>query len=100
LRRAVREHLESDVPIATFLSGGIDSSLVTALAAEESSKPIKAYSIGFVEKRFDESPFARATAEQIGIPIEVTMFDENAARAHLADALLAYDEPFGDSSSL
>ncbi len=100
LRRAVREHLESDVPIATFLSGGIDSSLVTAFAAEESSKPIKAYSIGFTEKRFDESPFARATAERIGVPIEVTMLDERAALAHLPEALLAYDEPFGDSSSL
>jgi asparagine synthase (glutamine-hydrolysing) len=100
LRRAVREHLESDVPVATFLSGGIDSSLVTALAAEESRKPIKAYSIGFHEPRFDESPFARATAEKIGVPCEVRMFDEETARKKLPDALLAYDEPFGDSSSL
>jgi len=100
LRRSVREHLESDVPIATFLSGGIDSSLVTALAAEESTKPVKAYSIGFHEPRFDESPFARETAERLGVPIEVAMFDEETARRRLPDALLAYDEPFGDSSSL
>jgi asparagine synthase (glutamine-hydrolysing) len=100
LRRAVREHLESDVPIATFLSGGIDSSLVTALAAEESSRPVKAYSIGFNEPRFDESPFARETAERIGVPIFVEMFDEETARQRLPDALLAYDEPFGDSSGL
>ena len=100
LRRAVREHLESDVPIATFLSGGIDSSLVTALAVEESSRPVKSFSIGFHEKRFDESPFARDTAARIGIEHHVEMFDEEHARRKLADVLLAYDEPFGDSSSL
>lgn len=100
LRRAVREHLESDVPIATFLSGGIDSSLVTALATEESSRAVKAYTIGFREKRFDESPFARETAERIGIEIDVRMLDEEAALRCLPEALLAYDEPFGDSSAL
>ncbi|MBX3260968.1 MAG: asparagine synthase (glutamine-hydrolyzing) [Labilithrix sp.] len=100
LRRAVKEHLESDVPIATFLSGGIDSSLVTAYAHEVSNAPIKAYSIGFTESYFDESPFARRTAEKIGVPINVETFDEDKARAKLPDALLAYDEPFGDSSSL
>ena len=100
LRRAVREHLESDVPVATFLSGGIDSSLVTALAAEESSRPVKAYSIGFHEPRFDESPYARQTAAKIGVDCNVEMFDEETARHKLADVLCAYDEPFGDSSSL
>ncbi|MBS2016786.1 MAG: asparagine synthase (glutamine-hydrolyzing) [Deltaproteobacteria bacterium] len=100
LQRAVFEHLESDVPVATFLSGGIDSSLVTRYAALAGRMPVKAYSIGFREPRFDESPFARATAEKLGVPIEVTYLDEATARASLADALLAYDEPFGDSSSL
>lgn len=100
LRRAVKEHLESDVPVATFLSGGIDSSLVTALAVEESSRPVKSFSIGFHEKRFDESPFARETARMIGVEHHVEMFDEEEARRKLADVILAYDEPFGDSSSL
>ncbi len=100
LRHAVKEHLESDVPVATFLSGGIDSSLVTAYAYEEAGSPIKAYSIGFRERELDESPFARAVAGKIGVPICVETFDEGKARARLADALLAYDEPFGDSSSL
>lgn len=100
LRRAVREHLESDVPVATFLSGGIDSSLVTQLAAEESSRALTTYSIGFREKNFDESPYARATADALGVSNVVGMFDEEKARRRLADALLAYDEPFGDSSSL
>jgi asparagine synthase (glutamine-hydrolysing) len=100
LRRAVKEHLESDVPVATFLSGGIDSSLVTAYAHEMSATPIAAYSIGFTEAGFDESPFARDTAERIGVPIRIKTFDETTARARMLDALLAYDEPFGDASSL
>lgn len=100
LRRAVKEHLESDVPVATFLSGGIDSSLVTAYANDVAPGTIKAYSIGFSEPRFDESPFARKTADLLGVPIKIEMFDEAMARARLPDALLAYDEPFGDSSSL
>jgi asparagine synthase (glutamine-hydrolysing) len=100
LRRAVKEHLESDVPVATFLSGGIDSSLITAYANDHAPGTIKAYSIGFAEAQFDESPFARQTADKLGVPINVAMFDEATARARLPDALLAYDEPFGDSSSL
>lgn len=100
LKRAVRQHLESDVPVATFLSGGIDSSLVSMYAQEASTHPIKAFTIGFVEKRFDESPYARATAERLGIDIEVQTFDEETARKKVVDVLCAYDEPFGDSSSL
>jgi asparagine synthase (glutamine-hydrolysing) len=100
LVRSVREHLESDVPIATFLSGGIDSSLITKIAAELSPKRLRAYTIGFHEKRFDESPYAREAAARVGVDLEVEMFDEQKARAHVVDALLAYDEPFGDSSSL
>ncbi len=100
LGRSVREHLESDVPVATFLSGGIDSSLVAAYARDALGSSLKAFSIGFREKQFDESPHARATARQLGIPIEVRMMDEAFVRSRLADALLAYDEPFGDSSSL
>lgn len=100
LRRSVKEHLESDVPVATFLSGGIDSSLVTAYASELSGSPVTAYSIGFHEREFDESGFARETAAQLGVELRVRMFGEPEARARLGDALLAYDEPFGDSSSL
>lgn len=100
LRRAVKQHLESDVPIATFLSGGIDSSLVSMYAQESSSRPIKAFTIGFAEKRFDESPYARATAKELGIDLEVETFDEELARRKVVDVLCAYDEPFGDSSSL
>ncbi len=100
LSRAVKEHLESDVPIATFLSGGIDSSLISAHAVAASTNTILAYSIGFQDPRFDESPHARAVAAKLGMRLEVDRLDESTARESLADALLAYDEPFGDSSSL
>jgi len=98
LRRAVHEHLESDVPVAAFVSGGIDSALVASYAAERTA--IKAYTIGFREPRFDESPHARATAATLGIPIQVEVLDEQRALAQLGTVLCAYDEPFGDSSSL
>jgi asparagine synthase (glutamine-hydrolysing) len=100
LRRAVKEHLESDVPIAAFVSGGIDSALVAKYAVESASRPIEAFAIGFRENRFDESPYARATAAALGIPVHVTYLDESLLLSHLLDALGAYDEPFGDSSSL
>ena len=94
----MKEHLESDVPLAAFLSGGIDSSLVLAYALEHGA--VKPFTIGFREKTFDESPFARAVAEQLGVDLHVETLDENAARDAVPEALAAYDEPFGDSSSL
>lgn len=100
LRRAVAEHLESDVSIATFLSGGIDSTLITALAQDASDAPLEAYTVGFRDPRFDESPHARAVAKRLDIPLTVTELDESLLRASVADALIAFDEPFGDSSSL
>jgi asparagine synthase (glutamine-hydrolysing) len=100
LRRAVREHLESDLPIAAFVSGGIDSALVARYALEATTRPMDAFAIGFRESAFDESPFARATADVLGVPIRVIHLDEPTLLSHLFDALSAYDEPFGDSSSL
>lgn len=100
LRRAVREHLESDVPLASFLSGGIDSSLITLFAAQASARPVEAFTVGFRDERFDESPFARQVAERIGVSIRTEVLEPESMRDILADAMLAYDEPFGDSSSL
>jgi asparagine synthase (glutamine-hydrolysing) len=100
LRSAVREHLESDVPIATLLSGGIDSSLVTAAAVDEGASGLVAFSVGFREARFDESPHAASVARSLGVRHEIEMLDVATLRATVVDALLAYDEPFGDSSSL
>lgn len=100
IARAGREHLESDVPVAAFLSGGIDSSLVLAAAADASARPVRAFAIGFADPRFDEAPHARAVAQRLGVALDVEVLDERALLAALPDALTAYDEPFGDSSSL
>ena len=58
LERAVREHLVSDVPVASFLSGGLDSSIITALAAQYSRDPLRTFTVGFRERKYDESQSA------------------------------------------
>ncbi len=66
LKLAVQRHLVSDVPVASFLSGGVDSSLLTALAAEQ-NPDIHAFSIGFKESKFDETQYANAVSQRYGI---------------------------------
>ncbi len=100
LARATREHLESDVPIGAFMSGGIDSSLVTSFAARASKQRVSAFTVGFENPRFDESARARELAERIGVDLHIALLTERAALDGLADTVLAYDEPFGDSSGL
>ncbi len=62
IERSVLEHILSDVPVASFLSGGIDSSVITALAAQELTKDLHTFSVGFDNVGYDESPFARMIA--------------------------------------
>src|SRR5438270_9729596 len=99
LRDSVRAHLVSDVPVGVLLSGGIDSSALAALAAEESSEPLRTFSIGFEERSFDELANARLVAERYGTQHRALVLRPNAALLLpvLADA---FDEPFADSSAL
>ena len=99
LRDSVRAHLVSDVPVGVLLSGGIDSSALTALAAEESAEPVRTFSIGFVERSFDELSDARLVAERYGTQHRELVLSPDAALLlpALADA---FDEPFADSSAL
>ena len=99
LRDSVRAHLVSDVPVGVLLSGGIDSSALTALAAQESHEPVRTFSIGFEERSFDELGDARLVAERYGTQHRELVLRPDAAL--LLPALAeAFDEPFADSSAL
>ena len=99
LRDSVRAHLVSDVPVGVLLSGGVDSSVLAALAAEEASEPLRTFSIGFEERSFDELADARLVAERYGTQHRELVLRPDAALLlpALADA---FDEPFADSSAL
>lgn len=99
LRAAVLSHLESDVEVGALLSGGVDSSLVVALAASLSSRPIKTFTVGFEEAGFDQLPFARIVAKKYG----TQHYEEHVTLDPLAvmpRLVRQFDEPFGDSSAL
>src|SRR5215218_5381721 len=99
LRDSVRAHLVSDVPVGVRLSGGVDSGARAALAAQESSEPVRTFSIGFEEESFDELAGARAVAARYGTRHRELVLRPDAALLlpALADA---FDEPFADSSAL
>jgi asparagine synthase (glutamine-hydrolysing) len=99
LRDSVRAHLEADVPVGVFLSGGIDSSLLAALAAQESREPVRTFSIGFEERSFDELSRARMVARRYATDHHELVLRPDAAE--LLPAIVdAFDEPFADSSAL
>jgi len=100
LTQAVSDRLVSDVPLGALLSGGIDSSVVTALMQKVNSAPIRTFSIGFSDEQFDEAPWARRVAGQLGT--EHTEFYVTGKEALDVVPLLPemYDEPFGDSSAI
>jgi len=99
LEDSVRIRLQSDVPLGAFLSGGIDSSLIVALAQKNSPTPIRTFSIGFPDKDFDETRFAAEVARFVGT--DHTRFEVTPDGVAIIDKLAwHYDEPFGDSSAV
>ena len=98
LRQAVKRQMVADVPLGILLSGGIDSSLITALAAQASSRPVRTFNVSFPDHAaFDESRWARIVAEHFGT--EHVELRGEAATVDLLDQLAAqYDEPIADSS--
>lgn len=98
LRRSIELRLISEVPLGVFLSGGIDSSCIAALASQFSSKPIKTFSIGFKDKSFDESAHALAVAKHIGADHEVVTFSPELGYETLMELWDILDEPLADAS--
>ncbi|HEY1367942.1 MAG TPA: asparagine synthase (glutamine-hydrolyzing) [Gaiellaceae bacterium] len=99
LRDSVKAHLVSDVPVGVLLSGGVDSATLAALAAQETSEPLRTFSIGFEERSFDELAGARLVATRYSTDHHELVLRPDAALLlpALADA---FDEPFADSSAL
>jgi asparagine synthase (glutamine-hydrolysing) len=99
LDEAVERHLIADVPVGSFLSGGIDSTVITALAAGKTAEPIQTFSIGFGDERLSELPDARRTAEMYGTRHVEEIVTADAAEL-LDELCWYYDEPFADSSAI
>ncbi len=100
LDESVRKRLVSDVPLGTFLSGGIDSSVITALASKHVDK-LNTFSIGYKdEKFFDETKYANIVAKKFDTNHTVFSLSNRDLYEHLHDVLDYFDEPFADSSAI
>jgi asparagine synthase (glutamine-hydrolysing) len=94
---AVERRLVADVPLGALLSGGIDSSVVVAAMAQAQSGPVRTFTVGFPDERYDERPYARAVAERYGTEhheLEIETAPELDRLAHV------FDEPLGDEAAL
>jgi len=99
LDAAVASHLESEVPLGAFLSGGLDSSTVVALMSRHAAGRVRTFSIGFAEEEYDESAAARAVATEFGTNHTELILRPNVEDTFEAIAVM-FDEPFADSSAI
>jgi asparagine synthase (glutamine-hydrolysing) len=99
LTEAVRLRMRSDVPLGAFLSGGIDSTIITGLMQSLSERPVHTFSIGFPIAAFDERQYAREAAKHLGTDHHEYLV-EPAAVDILPKLVWHYDEPFADSSAI
>ena len=102
LQASVRRRMIADVPLGTFLSGGYDSSLISALAQEQlgGRARLQTFSVGFHEKAYDESPYARAVAQHLGTDHTEMIISEQDMLELVADLPKYFDEPMADSSQI
>ncbi|MFC1667390.1 asparagine synthase (glutamine-hydrolyzing) [Candidatus Omnitrophota bacterium] len=99
LKESTKDRLLSDVPLGAFLSGGIDSSVVVGMMAQLMDRPVKTFSIGFEDKSFNETSYARIVSERFGTEHKEFMVKPDALKI-LPDLVLHFGEPYGDSSSI
>ena len=99
LRESTRLRMISEVPLGAFLSGGVDSSAVVALMAQESSTPVKTFSIGFEEQDFSELKYAKRVAEHVGAEYHEFIVRPNALDV-IPTLVEHYGEPYADSSAI
>lgn len=101
LSHAVERRMEADVPLGVLLSGGVDSSAILAFAAQaRGGAGIDAFSMGFVEKSYDETPYARQMADHVGARLHTMTCDLETAKNEIGPLLARLDEPLADSSIL
>ena len=100
LQASVSSRLLADVPVGTFLSGGIDSTLVTAIAQKVTESPVNTYSIGFYDKERNEAPYSAEIAKYLGTNHHEHYVEEKDIFELIDDLPKYFDEPFSDSSQL
>jgi asparagine synthase (glutamine-hydrolysing) len=100
LRNAVKIRMAADVPLGSLLSGGVDSSLVTALMQTQSSSPVRTFSIGFDDSRFNEAHDAKEVAARLGTDHTELYVTPSEALSVIPRLSEYYDEPFADSSQI
>lgn len=100
LESSVKYRLMADVPYGTFLSGGIDSSLVSAISQKISNQQIKTFTMGFAEQKFDETHYAKKIAQHIESQHFEYIVSEKDAKSILSNLFSYYDEPFADTSAV
>jgi asparagine synthase (glutamine-hydrolysing) len=100
LNAAVASHLETEVPLGAFLSGGLDSSTVVALMNRHASKRVRTFSIGFADEKYDESAVARAVAAELGTDHTELILSPKNVECVFETIAAIFDEPFSDSSAI
>ncbi len=100
LKKSVASRMIADVPLGTFLSGGYDSSLITAIAQEYSDRPVKTFCIGFDVPRYNEAEYAKEIAKHLGTDHTELYISEKEMFELVSSIPQYYDEPFADNSEI